>query len=464
MRSRSAPGIARVALLALGALVLGGCPDNSVAAATGAAPRGAGGVAGDGEARALALFPVAPRAAGTRGTPVEQRLGEAQEAARQRPGKAASWVDVGDAWVLLSRERTDPGFFLHADGAARLALSLSPDNGAARRLHAATLLNEHRFRAAADEAAAALAKDPDDVLAHGLSSDALLELGDVDGARRAATAWLERAPGSLGPHARLLWLSFLTGDVDAAARHADAALADAAVADGATGEARAFVAVDAGMVAFWTGDVVTARKRFEQALGLWPSSPPARVGLARLHLAEGRAADAATLLREAWQRQPLVETGALLVSAQLASGDDAGARRQARETLAFARQTDPRSTAQWLVDRGGDDGTVTAVSIAEAARLIAEELTVRDDLYTHDVAAAVALVRGDLAAARRHSDRALALGTPDPRLRARAGLVRAAQSDDDDDGSALLRQALSAGPAFDPLLAPRARAALQGTP
>ena len=396
----------------------------------------------DREARSLALFSLAS-AGQTHGLAVS--LARAQEIARAKSGKVSSWVDVGVLWILLARDRSDPGFYLHAEAAARLALALSPDNASARRLQVSTLLNAHKFRDARSESEALLARDPNDALAHGLLSDALYELGDIEGALRAAEAMLHRNDG-LPAHSRRAWLRFIRGDVAGARADHEAALLDST----ATAEARAFVAVDAGNLSFWQGDLASAQRAFSIALQQLPDFAQATLGLARVALARGEGTAAIALLKTAWRDRRSLEAGLLLVDALEATQQMEEAALVEREALAHARRADPRSTALWLAQRSQE--------LDEARRIIDVELTVHDDPYTHDVASVVALARHELADARQHSDLALAHGTPDPRLLARAGLIRLAQGDATGRGS--LERALALNPAFDLVWAARTRAAL----
>ncbi len=399
----------------------------------------------EGEARALALFPLPARGPGS----LDAALSRAQAVARDKPGKVSSWVDVGELWILLARDRADPGFYLHAGGAADLALALSPDNAAARRLRASTLLNAHAFREARAVCEALLARNPDDDGALGLLADALYELGDVDGALQATEQMLVLKDG-LPARSRRAWLRFILGDLAGARTDHEAALTDST----STGEARAFVAVDAGNLSFLQGDLASAERAFAFASEQMPDFGPALVGGARTAFARGDLATAKSRARTAWEKRRSIEAAALLV-ALLGPGDDAVALE--REVLAHARRADPRSAALWLATR-----STTAADLDEARRLVDVELTVHDDPYTHDVASVVALARGDLSDARRHSDAALAHGTPDPRLLARAGIVRLAQGEG--SGRVLIERALALNPAFDPLWAARARAALGSPP
>jgi Flp pilus assembly protein TadD len=92
-------------------------------------------------------------------------------------------------------------------------------------------------------------------------------------------------------------------------------------------------------------------------------------------------------------------------------------------------------------------------------KLARAEIAVRRDIYGWDALSWALLEAGRVADARAASDKALALGTPDPRLLYHAGMIAAAQHQPD-RAAALLRRTLAISPRFDPVQAPRARAAL----
>jgi hypothetical protein len=87
------------------------------------------------------------------------------------------------------------------------------------------------------------------------------------------------------------------------------------------------------------------------------------------------------------------------------------------------------------------------------------ELSVRRDVYGHDALGWALLADGQARLAVREADAAVALGTDDPRLLVHAGLIHAAAGHGG-RAATLLTAALEQSPAFDPLLADRARKAL----
>src|ERR1043165_7211322 len=109
----------------------------------------------------------------------DRELAAAANAAKVAPALADRWVVLGQLWARKARESNDPGQYLSAEGAAKVALSLQPAYSAALALEAVVALNQHRFVEARDTAKAALAQRDDDLLALAALADATLELGDV---------------------------------------------------------------------------------------------------------------------------------------------------------------------------------------------------------------------------------------------------------------------------------------------
>ena len=346
-------------------------------------------------------------------TPTARLLTKRRAAVRTLPTRADGWVRLGRAWVRHARASGDPGFHLNADAAAKVALALAPGHASALDLRGLVLLNDHRFAEARDLARGVLAKDPDNAMALGTLSDALLELGDLDGASDAADRMLARKP-DLPSYSRAAWLMWLRGDVERAKetwRHAyDAGRGQA------DPEPIAWVVVQAAELFRREGDTAGAVAGADLALSLVADFPPALVSKARALLASGRPAEAVPLAERALARQPLAETAWVLADARRATGDEAGAARAEADVVRLGRRGDKRTLADFLATRDRDP--------AEALRLIEAERATRGDLYTDAVYALALFRNGRLEEARAAMDRALRHGTPDPRLRAKAAVVR----------------------------------------
>ena len=348
------------------------------------------------------------------------RLANRRARVRKVPGNADAWVLLGRAWVRHARGSGDPGFYLNADAASQVALDLAPGHRAATDLRGLVLLNHHRFAEARDLARRVLATDPDDAMALGILGDALLELGDEEGAAEAVERMLDRKP-NLPSYSRAAWLMWLGGDVERAQdtwRHAyDAGRGQA------DPEPVAWVLVQAAETFRRSGDASGAAEGCELALQLLPDYPAALVAKARALIALGRSSEAARLATRAFARQPLAETAWVLADAHLAAGDPEAAARAEADVERLGRLGDRRTLADFLATRDREP--------ARALRLIEAERATRGGVYTDAVYAWVLYRNGRDREARAASDRALRLGTPDPRLRARAERIRATEVRDD---------------------------------
>ena len=382
---------------------------------------------------------------------VDSHIRELQARVQHPPAKADAWVALGQAWVQKARSDGDALHYLSADACAQLALRLSPGERRALDLQGLVLLNDHRFEEARALAQSGVEKAPEDAAAWGNLSDALTDLGRYPEATQAAQRMMDLKP-NLASYARASYLLWLRGDVRGAKE--SARLAMDAGGDRRDPEPLAWVLVQAATLFWHEGDVEGADAGFRRALEVMPGFPPALVGSARVALAHGRAAAAATLLQEAFERRPLAETAGLLADARRLSADAPGAEAAEREVFREGRSGDARTLSLYLSthDREADE----ALALAERER------STRDDVYTEDTLAWALYRKGRLGEARTASDRALSLGTPDARLLYHAGAIRLSASEQV-AGLSLLKQALARNPAFDPVGAPEARALLAAT-
>ena len=368
--------------------------------------------AGDPADRALALFPVVGDG------PTEIALGELQAALLRQPKKHDYWVLLGEAWVKKARQSFDPGFYVHADAAAKVALAIEPDSRVARQLRGLVMLNNHDFAGARDLATVLTREQPADPRAWGVLSDALLELGDVDGASAAADQMMERKP-NLPSYARASYLSWLRGDV----KQALEAIRLAIDAGGGQRdrEPSAWVLTDAANIFWHRGDVDGAIAGCDRALRELPGYPPALALKARALLEQGKAADARPLAERSLAQAPLTDTARLVAAIATALHDDAAAAAALVRARAIGESTDHLGLALLLADQGEQ--------LERALLLVDEEKKKRGGVYVDDVRSWVLFKLGRLDEARVDSDRALRWKTPDRRLLEHAAAIRTAQKD-----------------------------------
>jgi tetratricopeptide (TPR) repeat protein len=319
----------------------------------------------------------------------------------------------------------------------------------------------HRFREARDLAGPILDVRPNDPFALATFGDSSLELGDLRAAR-AAYAALDQVARSAASQSRLSRLEYVEGSSDAAVTHARLALA-MAIDEGAAGERLAWYHATLAELVASSGEAAGAREEWSAALAADPGSWSAMAGLARLDAAEGRLDEAIARLDAAIAivpRPELLARRADMFALRGAAGDgvaeaDDRATIEAIASLAGVDGVYDRTLVTYLADHG--------LEPARAVRLARAELAVRQDVFGYDALAWALLADGRPAEAQAAMDRALAVGTRDPRLLYHAGMIAAAL-DDVPRARELLEIALRLDPAFDPLQARRARTTLEALP
>lgn len=376
-------------------------------------------------------------------SPVDAQLKKAQQLAASLPEKPDSWVALGHAWVRKARDSFDPLYYKFAEASAAAALEIAPNHPRALDVRALVLMNDHRFEEARAIAQQIASAAPEDAMAQAALSDALLELGRYAEAEKAAQQMMDLKP-NLPSYSRAAHFFWLRGDPKAALE--TARLAIDAGSDSRDPEPRAWVIVQAAQI-FWNkGDLDGADAGYDRALQDLPEFPAALVGKGQVALAQGRAKDAVGFFERSFRKLPLPGTLWLLGDARSAAGDAKGAE-EAWSRVERQGGSDPRTQALFLATKNR--------SIPRAVELAKAELAVRGDLYTEDASAWALYRAGRFAEARAASDKAIALGTPDPRLLYHAGAIRLAQGES--AGRALVEKALALNPRFDETAATEAK-------
>ena len=348
-----------------------------------------------------------------------------------------------------ARLHDDVALFRAVDEQSKTALARHPRSPQILHVRAAALLALGRAKDALPMARTLYQADPKDLVAAGLYSDALRATGDLAGAVVAVERMMGIAPG-LPTYARAAQLRAATGDVDGSLQMWREAFE--AGSHGAP-EGLAFCATStADLLFFGKGELKGARASYDLALKAVPGYPAARVGRARLHLAEGRAAEALADLDAIAPAGNSAESVALKAAVLLSLGRAPLPEALRDELLALADRG-PRETALALA--------TFKLDLPRARELALQSQGDAGGPDDDDVTGFVLWRAGDLAAALPLSRRA-ARGVDDARVLGRAGLVLAAAKDPAARG--LLERALKKSRAFDPTLAVEALAALATLP
>jgi tetratricopeptide (TPR) repeat protein len=437
----------------VGAVVILVAVTYAVSALTAPPPPPAGRPAG---AMAGALTPVAPAAGPIVGL-LERYDGAIRAWSESLEANHANYLaatTLGMTYAGRARLTGDLSDYERALEAAGVALEVNSTYLPARELRATVLFALHDFAAARDEAQAVWEADPGALQALAVVGDSSLELGDLDRARSAFATLGEREP-SPPVWSRLAHLAFVEGDVERAIGLVESAVAGSS--EEASPEEAAFYAFQLGELYRASGRTDDAAAAYEQALAILPGHVPATAGLARVREAQGRRAEAITLLEAAVARLPQPELVAALGDLHALAGDADAAEEQYAlvdrigEVAAATGSVYDRQLV--LFDADHDRDIAAAVDLAQAA------IGVRQDIYGYDALAWALFHAGRIDEAAAAADEALALGTRDPRLAYHAGMIAAARHDTD-TARRLLTEAVAGAAYLPPLQVPIAEQAL----
>ncbi|WP_236053468.1 tetratricopeptide repeat protein [Streptomyces musisoli] len=417
-----------------------------------------GGAIALGAGRAPASQPVAAAAVDPGvlgGGDLDASITALQTHLRTQPKDAGGWATLGLAYVEQARTKGDPSRYPQAEQALRRSASLAPDSDQALAGRAALAAARHDFQNALTFADAALRRNPYSERALSSRVDALVELGRYADAAAAARTADARRPG-VPVFTRYAYVHELTGDVSTARRVLEQALG-AATSPGDT----AYVATQLGQLAWNQGDYRTALTCYARALAADDGYLPALEGRARARAADGDRAAAIKDMEAVVARSPLpgplVELGELY-EARGAAGDRARARQQyalvdAWTALARANGVNADLDTALAAAEHGDKAAALRAARAEWAR--------RHTVHTADALAWALHVNGRDREALPYARRATATGYRNAAFRYHRGVIELATGHRA-AGRASLASALKLNPGFSPLGAARARKALEG--
>ncbi|RAJ38435.1 tetratricopeptide (TPR) repeat protein [Kitasatospora sp. SolWspMP-SS2h] len=378
-----------------------------------------------------------------------------QEHLRSTPDDALAMASLGLAYVQQAKITADPSYYPKAEDVLTRSLSTDPDGNFTAMAGMAALTGaRHDFTAALDWSQRAIAINPDNSTLYGTLADACTQLGRYPESFDAAQRMVDLKPGTPSL-ARASYTWELRGDTAAAT-----ALMKRALDDANTAADRAFALYHLSLLALGSGDPAGALAQAETGLRAAPGTASLLEARGRAEAALGRSDEAVTDLRRATAQVPqpeyVLELGELLQSL----GRTAEAEEQYRvlraEWKLFTGNgvTLDADAALFEADHGDP---ATAVAIAE------QGLRTRPFLDTHDAYAWALHAVGRDAEALRESDEALALGTRNALFHYhRAVILRALGRND--EARTEFGTALATDPAFHPLHAPAARAALAELP
>ena len=357
----------------------------------------------------------APAAPGTSREVLERTRMEMEARLQAQPADAAAAVRLADALLRLARVTNNGGLAVKAERALVKALAGDPERYDARRMLAAVLLSQHRFRDAIREAERCQQMRQNDAFTWGVIGDARLELGEYEEAFAAFERMSTIRPDSAS-YARIAYARELQGDLPGALRLLKMALEATSPNDA---EAIAWHHAQIGAIHFAERRLADAAREFAHADYSFPGHPFAVEGRARVLAVQGRASEALTTLGPLLAKAPSASTLVLSGEVLRALGRYDEASRQDALAEAVWRSDAPEPARLALMLANSSD----TARIDEAVRVADAEFAQRRDIFTADALAWAFFRAGRLTDAVEASALAMRTGSADRGLRERARAI-----------------------------------------
>jgi tetratricopeptide (TPR) repeat protein len=329
-------------------------------------------------------------------TGLQQRLHEV-------PKDYGAWAALGSAYVQEARMTGDPSFYPKAEKALRRSLDLETDrNFEAMAGMGALAAARHDFAAALAWGERSRAINPHSAGVYGVIGDALIELGRYPEGFAALQRMVDLRPG-LSSYARASYAWELQGNDANAVRALELALEAATTPADA-----AYAAYYLGELAWNSGRLPEAARRYRESVARDPTFVPGRQGIAKTDAARGDLASAIAGYESVVARLPLPQYVIELGDLYTLAGNAPAARRQldllhVHERILRANGVNI-DLEQALFD--ADHGNAAAALHAAQA-----EWTRRRSVFVADALAWALYASGRYEEALSHSVEALRLGT-----------------------------------------------------
>jgi tetratricopeptide (TPR) repeat protein len=240
---------------------------------------------------AQAAFAQAPLSVST---PALQAIAWAQAEIKENPDRSQSYNDLALAYIRRVREVSDTSYYEQAQNAVQTSLQISPDNFEAHKVEVMILLGRKEFAKALELATALNKKTPDDVIVYGFVADADIGLGNYKDAERAAQWMLDMRPGNVPGLLRGARLRGLFGDPEGAMDFYNQAYQQIPPTQT---EDLAWTLTQMAELQSSIGNLGGAERLLRSALDKFPNYYLALESLARIQMAEPKAAAASPAVR-----------------------------------------------------------------------------------------------------------------------------------------------------------------------
>lgn len=365
---------------------------------------------------------------------------------QQNPDDTYAYAQLGLGLLQQVRESGDLSLYARAGKAFDAALTRDPQQLDALVGQGILALALHDFQGALDWADKAWAINPFRAQTLGIMVDGQVELGRYDEAVATLQKMVDLRP-DLDSYSRVSYIRELYGDVDGAYSAMQSAVQTALPGS----ESWAWTLTHLGHLAFNRGNLKEAAGLYDQVLAAKANYPYALGGKARVEAAQGNTAAAIELYKQITARLPLPEFVIALGELYEATGQSDAARQQydlvgvIQQLNASAGMNVDLEMALFAANHGSD----RAAAVAQARAAYAE----RPTIYAADTLAWALYQQGDYQEAGQRSQEALRLGTKDALLHFHAGMI-AEKLGDITAAQKHLQEALAINPHFSPLYAP----------
>ena len=359
--------------------------------------------------------------------PIDNEISRQQKHILNGSQTVPDFERLGWAFVRRARFSFDPGYYKLAEQSALCIDTIKTESPESLLLRAHVAQSLHHF-AEAESLASRLITLREQPFDYGVLGDALIDQGKISEGAAAYQKMVDLRP-DLQSYVRAAHVRWLTGDLKGAIQLMQLAVSSSSPNDPNTA-AWAFNRL--ALYQLQLGSMREALRSSESAISLQADYAPALLTRARILWTLDRNEDALAQLKQAADLSPLPEYQWALADALRAthsiSANDI-------ESLAKQSTEDPRTLSLYLSTRGEE--------VAKAVELAKQELTNRQDVFTHDALAWALAASGRTDEALVEIQRALAQGTKDPRLFLHAAVI-AAQSGQNSRASKWIQQANAA--------------------
>jgi tetratricopeptide (TPR) repeat protein len=390
-------------------------------------------------------------------TAADKHIASAQAAIQKKSDDSSGYNLLASAFMQKARETGDFSLNARAEESLKHSFRVSPDNYEGLKMQAVLQLVYHQFSEALETAKRAQKANPRDYEIYGTMVDANVELGDYQGAVDAAQKMVDLKP-NIASYSRISYLRSLHGDTKGAVEAMRMAIS---AGNPQNPESIAWCRVHLGDELMNSNQSAEAEREYDHALYLLPDYHLALAAKARARYAAGDKENAITFYKRAIERVPSPDYVAALgdIYAKLGRADEANqqyAQVEFIEKLGETKGTYSRQLAQFWVDHD--------LKLDEALAAAQAEYAVRKDIYAADLLAWSLYKKGNYPQAKTAMSEAMRLNTQDPKLFYHAGLIEAANGDNQ-KAAEYLQKALAINPTFDVLQAEKAKeklAAIKG--